>query len=103
MPAPRLYNSSKEALVDAVATVRGRMSICQASEEFDVRKSTLRDRVKNMHSKEPSRPCERDGVTEKTLAELVNVVSEWGYSLGLGGLEIKRMVKNFLDTKGGVS
>ena len=39
MPAPRLYNSSKkEVLVDAVAAVRGGMSIHQASEEFDVRK-----------------------------------------------------------------
>ena len=80
MPAPRLYGSSKkEALVDAVAAVRGGMSIRQASEEFDIRKSTLHGRVKNLHAKEPGRPCELDGATEKTLAELVDVVAEWGY------------------------
>ena len=79
MPAPHLYGSSKkEALVDAVAAVYGGMTIRQASEEFDVRKSTLHDRVKNLHAKEPGRPCELDGATEKTLAELV---AEWGYSL----------------------
>ena len=47
--------------------------------EFDIRKSTLHDRVTNLHAKEPRRPCELDGATEKTLAELVDVVAEWGY------------------------
>ena len=71
MPAPRVYNSSKkESLVDAVAAVHGGMSIRQASEEFDVRKSTLHDRVKNIHAKEPGRLCELDDGMEKTLAEL---------------------------------
>ena len=102
MPAPRVYNSSKkESLVDAVAAVRGGMSIRQASEEFDVRKSTLHDRLKNIHAKEPGRPCELDDGMEKTLAELIDVVAEWGYPLG--GFEIKMMVKNFLDAKGEVS
>ena len=72
LPSPRLYGSSKkEALVDAVATVYGGMTIRRASGEFDVRKSTLHDRVKNLHAKECGRPCELDGATEKTLAELV--------------------------------
>ena len=99
MPAPRLYNSSKkEALANAVAAVH-RISIRQASEELDVRKSTLHDRVKNVHAK--SRPCKLDGATEMTLTELIDVVAEWGYPLG--GFEIKMMVKNFLNTKGEVS
>ena len=102
MPAPRLYNSSKkEALVDAVAAVRDGMSIRQVSEEFDVRKSTLHDRVKNVQAKEPGRQCELDGASEKNLAEFVDVVVKWGYPLG--GFEIKMMVKNFLNTKGEVS
>ena len=75
MPVLRLYKSSKkEALVDAVAAVRGGMSIRTASEEFDVRKSPLHERVKNVHAKEPGRPWKLDGVTEKTL---VDVVTEW--------------------------
>ena len=43
--------------MDAVAAVRGGMSIRRASGEFDVRKSTLHDRVKNVHAKEPGRPA----------------------------------------------
>ena len=102
MPSPCLYNSSKkEALVDAVTAVRGGMSIRQASEEFDVRKSTLHDRVKNIHAKEPGRPWELDVAMEKTLTELVDIIVEWGCPLG--GFEIKMMAKNFLDTKGEVS
>ena len=102
MLAPRLYNSSKkEALVDAVPAVRGGISIRPASEEFDVRKSTLHDRGKNVHAKEPGRPCELDDRMEKTLAKLIDVLAEWGYLLG--GFKIKMMVKNFLDTKGEVS
>ena len=66
-----------------------------------MRKSTLHDRVKNVHAKEPGRSWELDDGMEKTLTELIDVVAEWGYSLG--GFEIKMMVKNFLDTKGDVS
>ena len=51
-------------------------------------------------AREPGRPCEFDGATEKNLAELVDVVVKWGYPLG--GFEIKMMVKNFLNTKGEV-
>ena len=62
MPGPRLYNSSKkEVLVDAVAAVHDGMSIRQTLLEFNVRKSTLHDRVKKVHSKEPGRPCELNG------------------------------------------
>ena len=75
-----IYTSNKkEALVDAVPAVRGGMSICQASEEIDVRKSILHDRVKDVHAKEPGRPWELDSATEKTLAELIDVIAEWGY------------------------
>ena len=38
---------------------------------------------------------------EKTLAELIDVLAEWGYLLG--GFKIKMMVKNILDTKEEVS
>ena len=89
--APRLYNSSKKvALVDAVTTVRGGMSIRQASEEIDVKNSTLHDRVNNVHAKEPGRPCTLDDAD----------VAKCGYPLG--GFETKMIVMNFLDNKGEV-
>ena len=81
--------------------VRGGMSVRQASEQFDVRRSTLHDRVKNKHDKNPGRPCELDVDTERKLAELVDVVAGWGYPLG--SLEIRLLVKNYLDTLGVVS
>ena len=101
-PPPRAYNTSKKPdLEAAVIAVRAGMSIRQASAEFDVRRSTLHDKVKNTHDRDPGRPCRLSADMEKILSEMVDVVAQWGYPLR--GLEIKYMVKYYLDTLGEVS
>ena len=104
MPVHDVIKRRAVSLAAAVESVRGGMSVRQASEEFDVRRSTLHDRIKHKRDRNregPGRPGELDVATERKLAEMIDVVAGWGYPLG--SLEIRLIVKNYLNTLGVVS
>ena len=88
-------------LESAAEAVKAGMSYCKACKNFDMRKFTLHDFIKNGGVKSAGRSTLSSTEDEKAIAELVNTVAEWGFPLG--PMEIKLIAKDLMDSKGEVS
>ena len=97
----RSYNTSKqENLKKAVEAVKEGCSFYDAARQFDVKRTTFSDKLKNQIQK-LGRLIQVSYETEVILAKMIDAVAKWGYPLG--EIDIKEMVKSLLDSKGVVS
>ena len=77
------------------------MSCRKARNNLDVKNSTLHYFIKKGGVKSAGGPTLLSAENEKAIAELVDTVAEWGFSVG--PIEIKLTAKDLLDSKGEVS
>ena len=77
------------------------MSCRKARNNLDVKNSTLHYFIKKGGVKSAGGPTLLSAENEKAIAELVDTVAEWGFSVG--PMEIKLIAKDLLDSKGEVS
>ena len=77
------------------------MSCRKARNNLDVKNATLHYFIKKGGVKSAGGPTLLSAENEKAIAELVDTVAEWGFSVG--PMEIKLTAKDLLDSKGEVS
>ena len=74
------------------------MSIRKASEYYCVSLGTLRNRSKGVHSKKAGGQRRLTDRCEKQIVGTIDVITEW--KVPFGGLEIRQLVKSYLDARG---
>ena len=77
------------------------ISLRQASERYNVPKSTIKDHLMDNHSSEIGRPTVLSKEEELQLLEKVQVMSDWGFPLT--GKDLCHFVKAYLDKRGVVT
>lgn len=95
----QFMNYSPETLQLALGDVRqGRRSIREASQNYNIPKSTISDKLRNTHSRKQSGQTAISAEDERFLSEGIQKFDEWGFSLTRS--DIRNLVKNYLDRKG---
>jgi hypothetical protein len=90
---------SEEALEQAVRAVEDDgMSFRQASEEYGVPHTTIRDRVKGLHGPSMGQPTVLTSVEEEMICDYAKMLAEWGFPFT--GEDLRHFVKAYLDKKG---
>jgi hypothetical protein len=80
------------------ATKEDGLSLRQASELFNVPKSTIKDHLDDDHSSNMGRPTVLSAEEEVQLLEKIQVLADWGFPLT--GQDVCHFVKSYLDKKG---
>lgn len=95
----QINTSDPDMLKMAVkAVVENGMSLRKAAEQFNVKRSTLADRVKGKHSKSQGGQTVLSPETERLLVNRLILCASWGFPLTLFDLRI--IVKAYLDRRG---
>jgi hypothetical protein len=74
------------------------LSLRQASERFNVPKSTIKDHLADSHSSDIGRPTVLSKEEEIQLLERIQVMADWGFPLT--GRDLCHFVKSYLDKRG---
>lgn len=90
------YDNTK--MKEAVQAVQSGMSIRNAAELYGVPKSTLQNRVKNVHSDTHGRPTVLTQDEETYLVEMVKQCADWGFPFT--EFDLQMFVKTYLDKRG---
>lgn len=89
-------------LDEALAAVKeGLMSVRGAAQHFDIPKSTIYNRIKEVHSAAHGRPTILTDKEETYICEMVKQAAEWGFPFT--EVDLRHFVKTFLDKKGVVT
>lgn len=96
----RRYMSCPPELLDRVVQdIRdGKISINRASQTYNIPKSTLSRKKRDVNKKKVGRPCVLSEDEEKQLSDGIMLACEWGFPLTC--LDIRLIVKGYLDRKG---
>ena len=90
-----------ETLAEAVAAVKGGMSIRVAEDTFGIPHSTIRDHASGDHGSMMGHPPELNEVEEAMLKDMVKLLADWGFPFT--SVDLCHFVKCYLDKKGTVS
>ncbi|KAB0805317.1 hypothetical protein PPYR_02287 [Photinus pyralis] len=92
-------NYSVEVLRAAVADVKSnKKSIREASEFYGIPKSTIGDKVKGTHDKNPGRQPVLNTDEEANLAHGISTAATWGFPLV--EYDVRKVVQSYLNRKG---
>lgn len=75
----------------------GSLSIRKSSKEFNIPFATLRNKVKELHSKRSGGQPRLSLEAEKVIVEMITELTDW--RIPLSGLEIRFLVKDYLDRR----
>ncbi len=100
---PRIYKPSSkftqydENIVNAaVDSVRnGKLSMNKAAEKFNIKRSTLQNRVNGKHTKKQGGQCALSDSDEHRLKNMLLTTSHWGFPLTK--IDLRHVTKAFLD------
>lgn len=93
----KYYDSG--ALKNAVGDVKAKkLTIRRAAEKYGIPKSTISDKLKNLHSLNPGRPPVFNIKEEEFLVKGIIKAAEWGFPFTTR--DILQLVKIYLDNKG---
>ena len=97
------YRSKFElsALNEALSAVESGMPVKTAAREFNVPRTTLQRRAKGKNSDKLGGPTVLSTDEEKEIVARLILFGEWGYPLTT--LDLRNMVKSYLDTLGKAS
>jgi hypothetical protein len=87
-----IYNESLEKAVTVVSV--GQMTLGEASRYFDVKKTTLHDRLSGKHGPKSGPPTVLSQTTESLIVDLLELLSDIGYCLTR--IEVIEVVSNYL-------
>lgn len=95
----RNYQNYKvESLENAVKDVKmGKLSLRVASERYGVPKSTISDKIKEMHSTKMRGQTVLSALEEEKIVCSINTAAEWGFPLS--EFDIRLIVQEYLDKK----
>lgn len=97
-PRSRFTQYEPDVLKEAVASVKnGTLSINKASEQYSIKRTTLQNRVKDIHKKQGG-PCAMNEDDEIRLKNMQLIVSHWGFPMSK--LELRHVTKEYLDKCG---
>jgi transposase len=98
-PRPKKMSQyDQEDFNAAVQAARDGLSVRAASQQFNVPRQTLHDRVRGVHGAKHGRPTVLTEEEEDMLLERVKIMAEWRYPFTMFDLQI--FVKAYLDKKG---
>jgi hypothetical protein len=89
---------SEAQLEEVLKMVEAGMSIRAVSQAYNIPRSTIMDRVNNLHGSTQGRPTELSKEEEYMIIEMVNLLAEWGFPFSQE--DLRHFVKSFLDKKG---
>ncbi len=89
---------TEDNVTKAVALFRSGMSVRNASEQCNVPKSTLMDRISDKHSGTQGRPSELTPEEEELIMERVKLMADWGFPFC--NEDLRHFIKAYLDKKG---
>ena len=95
---PYLTSYSEESMETAVNAVKAGASLGKAAKQFGVPKTSLYRKVNGLKSKRPGRQLRLSETCESALLQVINQLSEWNCPLGY--VELRLLVKNYLDRRG---
>ena len=100
MPPKRGYITySEEALDKCLNSINSnQMSQREASETYGIPRSTIKNKLKNLHSNPVGRPLTFTNEEEKAIAARLVMWSNFGFPLDYA--DLKMIVKYFLDKLG---
>ncbi len=100
---PRIYKPSSKfehydiniinAAVDSVR--KGELSVNKAAEKFNIKRSTLQNRVKGKHNKKQGGQCALDESDEQRLKNMLLTTSHWGFPLCK--IDLRHITKSYLE------
>lgn len=102
-PNVRAYKTkyTNQDLSDAAAAVqRGTMKPWKAAQEYGIPKSTLINKLNDLHAGKPGRRTVFSVEEEASIVTAISALGDWGFPLT--PLEIRLLAKNFLDQQGRV-
>lgn len=95
-PRSKFTQYDPSVLKEAIASVKsGILSINKASEQYGIKRTTLQNRVKDIHNKKQGGPCAMNEDDEKRLKNMLITVSHWGFPLSK--LDLRYVTKAYLD------
>lgn len=105
---PRKYKSSavkftvmkydENEIRKAIKSVQnGQLSINKAAEVFNIKRSTLQNKMKNKHPKKQGGQCALTNDEEKCLVNMLITTGNWGFPLTK--VDLRHITKRFLDNR----
>ena len=95
----KMSQYDQDKMDQAVKAVKdGTMSVREASNTYEVPKSTLQDRVSNKHSNIHGRPTVLSKEEEEMMVLRLGILAKWGYPMT--ETDLRFFVKAYLDKKG---
>lgn len=106
---PRKYNKSgavkfnvikydQVQIQKAIKSVRtGKFSINKAAEVFNIKRSTLQNKIKNKHMKKQGGQCALTEDEENCLVNMLITTSNWGFPFTK--VDLRHITKRFLDNR----
>jgi hypothetical protein len=91
-------NYSAGSIYTAILKITAGMSILKASKKYNIPYGTLYNRVHHLHTQNVGTPLRLTDETEQLIVNAVNTLAQW--KVPLDGLDIRCLVKSYLDKQG---
>lgn len=98
-PRNKFMQYDKNTIKAAVDSVRaGKLSINKAAEKYNIKRSTLQNRVKGKHNKKQGGQCALNESDEHRIKNMLLTTSHWGFPLSK--VDLRHITKTYLDNSG---
>jgi predicted transcriptional regulator len=95
----KYHDFSKEDLEKALREIRSKkMSMVEAAEHYNISKSTLWRKLKNLHMKKHGGQTVLTKMEEDNISEIILFAADWGYPLEKD--DVNDLIQSYLDRKG---